>query len=244
MENTALVPFFGDWSAIKPMKDISKADNTIESFVSCVKSGVESWEKAGQIIVALRKSDPLIFERINRSYPFITIDSLEMFYGIGTKSVYPMTLLMPRHVFSVVRGLGYDTQKSLMEEPIQIVTRIAAGKPVIERKSIAKCSKDDIRKAICSRGNIPVEKQVKALTRQQETSVSVALAPKPKVVASPKDIQRVPVSRGLFAIYRNNAGNFCFEKTTARPYNLQRVMLEDGRAVIELAQYPVTNPTQ
>lgn len=210
---------------------------TVDAFIAAVRRGVESWEEAGGILVQLAREDKNIFRKIAHDYPFITIDTLEVFHHIGTKSLYPMTVLLPRHVFPRVREMSYETQKKVCSEPVSVVTRMSGDKPVVIEKGIAKLTADEARKALCRRGNRSVEKQVKALTDGPDWATFTANTPKPV----PATAQRLPKSVGLYSVRRGIGGkDFVFEKTTARPYTLQKIILQHGQAVIELTEYDDT----
>ena len=223
MENKALIKRDGAAVAVeKP---------TVAAFVEAVQAGVQSWETAGRILVALRLEDEDAFKRINKLHPFITMETIEVFYHIGLKAIYPLIVLMPRHVFKALREMKYEAQVECCTKPIDIVSRISGGGPVVLRKPIAQLSADECKKALWRKGNRSVEHQVKAL----ESPVINIDGMLPKPVINP---QRVPVVVGRYAVRRAAAGaGFAFEKTDARPYNVQRILLQTGQAVIELTEY-------
>lgn len=192
---------------------------------------MNSWETAGRIIVQLAREDKNIYQKINHDYPFISTDTLEVFHHIGTKSLYPLAVLLPRHVFSAVRNMSYQHQIEVCNNPVQVVTRMSAEKPVVIRKGVAKLTTDEVKKALGRKGNLSVEVQVRRMTAPPPIA---DMLPKPE---KPASLNRVPKSLGLYSVRRAVGGGFAFEKTTARPYTLQKVILHTGQAVIELCEY-------
>jgi hypothetical protein len=206
---------------------------TIEAFVSALNAGVQQWETAGRILVSLRNNDDDAFKRINKAHPFITIETLEIFYHIGQRTIYPLIVLLPRHAFKALREMKYEQQVELCQKPIEIVSRMSFDKPVVLRKPIAQMSADECKKALWRKGNRSVEHQAKIL---QTPVVDIdGMLPKLKLPSA----ARVPVVVGRYAVLRAAAGaGFAFEKTMANPYNVQRILLEGGQAVIELTEWP------
>ena len=204
---------------------------TIENFVAALNAGIEQWESAGRILVALRQSDGDAFKSINKAYPFITIDTLEVFYHIGTRTIYPLIVLLPRHVFKSLREMKYETQVEICSNPVQVVTRIdREQKPVVMLKPVAQMSAEECKNALWRKGNFSVKHQAEQLQLPPDIN---KMLPKPVV-----DVKRVANVVGRYSVRRAPGGGFCFEKTGANTFMTQRVMLHDGQALIELAEYP------
>jgi hypothetical protein len=206
----------------------------VEEFIRHVTAGVDSWEKAGQVLISLHHENRNVLREINEKYPFITIDSLEIFLHIGQRTLYPLVMLLPRQVLGVVRTMRYDAQKEITTHPVNVVTRCVGDKPVIIRKSVAKLTSEEVKRSLFSRGNRSIEWQLRYL--RNESGLNQALAPESKRL-TPKEVERVPKMVGRFAVRRGIAGSFIFEKTTASKSTNQRIILDGGQAVIELCEY-------
>lgn len=216
----------------------AEAPPSIERFVACINAGVNSWEAAGKILVALRNEDDQIFGRIQKEHPFITLDTLEVFFHIGTRSLYPLAVLLPHSSFKAVREMSYDKQVQICSEPVQIVTRMVGDKPVVVRKPITRMSADECKRSLWRKGNYSVEHQVKQLTTPSIKTIQ-ELLPRKKL---PVNIVRVPQVVGRYVVRRAIGGKFCFEETKATPITTQRILLQEGQAVIELTQYAKEQP--
>lgn len=234
MPNPKLAQDDGDLGFVKPVNPVAQTESvkpTIEMFVTALQAGVNAWEAAGKILVALRREDDEIFKRIQKEHPFVTGDMLEVFWNFGMKTMYPMVALLPRAVFGHVRNMAYEFQVKVCSEPIQVVTRMVGDKPVIVRKPVSRLTADEAKRALWRKGNHTVEHQVKELSATPINTIQ-ELLPKNKTIAprTPKEVARFAVSRGT-------AGTWRFEKTTANPWNTQNVRLECGQCVIVLTEF-------
>lgn len=210
----------------------TEAKPTIENFVICLQAGVNAWEAAGRILVALRREEPDIFKRIVLAHSWITLDSLEVFHSIGLRTFYPMVALLPRNVYNRVRAMPYEIQKKVCVEPIEIVTRMVGDKPVVIRKPVTQLTHAEASRALWRKGNYTVAHQVKQLESPKFKSIQEML-PKnthPVTSRSPKEVARFAVSRG-------GGGTWKFLPTMASSWNSQNVRLESGQAVIVLQEF-------
>ena len=204
-------------------------DVTVARFIAALTSGAKSWQEAGDILVALRNEDEKVFDKILVAHSFLTQEMLEVFYHIGTRSLHPMALLLPKHVFNAVKGMNYDAQAEFQTAPVQVVTRMVGDKPVVVRKPINKLTPQEAKWALCRKGNVSVDKQVKKMA-----ALAVPAAPK----AAPVKVEpRKPVEVARFAVRRGPGGTWAFEKTNANPWTTQNIVLHEGQAVICLTEY-------
>lgn len=185
--------------------------------------------------MSLRNEDEHVFDKIIAAHSFITADLLEIFYHIGTKALHPLAVLLPKHVFAEIRatGMSYEAQEKFLTEPVQVVTRLTGGEPVVVRKPLSKLTKDEARWALCRKGNRSVEKQVIKIKEPAKPAPDLLLPKKEPV----KVVPRAPKPICNYVV-RHTLGGYVFEKTKAAPYSLQRVILLEGKAVIELCGDP------
>ena len=205
------------------------AKPTINEFVAALNAGSDNWQRAGEILVALRREDDNAFHKIVHDYPFVTYDILDVFFQIGIKTLYPLALLLPRHVFSAVRQMRYDAQVKVMSDSIEVVTRQVGDKPAVIRKGIAKLSPDEVKRVLGKKGARPVAKQVALLNTFTPKPVAKP-APPSIAIRTPKEVARFAVSRGV-------GGTWRFERTQARSGAEQRVLLQTGQAIVVLTEY-------
>lgn len=226
----------GDGSIIdaRAVKSVEEKP-TIAQFIEAISAGIKQWEKAGQILVALRRDDPDVFKRIQQEHSFITNDTLEVFHNIGTGSLYPMAVLLPRHQFRAICEMSYDKQVKICHEPVQIVTRMVGDKPVVIRKPVTKMSEAECKQALWRKGNLSVETQVRRLTETPIKTIQELLpkntAPTP-AIRVPKEVKRYAIRLAVGGV------GFCFEQTTACGSHEQRILLHEGQALIVLTEWP------
>ncbi len=228
MENQTTIPIPANGASIV------KADPapTVDQFVDLVGKGGECWILAGELLVKLKGENPNVFREIADAHPFLTVDALEIFYHIGTRSLHPLSLLLPRDIFAKVRTMRFEAQQAVLSAPVEVVSRMSGDMPVIIRKPVSKLTNEEARRALYSRGNIPVKEQIKAIRLEVKAPAIVNTNPTPHMTA-----KRRLISKGKFAISKNPAGSFMFQKTAATPYDLQRVMITGAETVIELCIY-------
>ncbi len=235
MQNQAIIYYTGNRchnQSVNLAAQAEETEPTIAKFIVCINAGVNSWEAAGRILVSLHKQDRDVFKRIQKEHPFINHDMLEIFHHIGTRSLYPMTLMLPRQSFNVVRLMPYEKQVKICAEPVEVVTRIVGDKPVVVRKNVAQMTADECRRALYDKGAYTVDHQVSQMTTMPAKTIQ-ALTPKP----TPSNPERVPKVIGRYIVRRGVGGQIVFEPTGASAYSTQRVILQEGKAIIELAEY-------
>jgi hypothetical protein len=89
-------------------------DQLIQDFASLYKQGIESWIKAGEIIVKLVDSDPHAFEWIIAEYPDFNPTILSRFEKIGRKIIHPKLFLSSAPGTKKLQNLPYSVQEKLI----------------------------------------------------------------------------------------------------------------------------------
>jgi hypothetical protein len=95
----------------------------IGQFCDLVRQGIEAWEKAGALLVALLEEDPNVFEKIiANSVDGLKHEHLLTFERIGRKQLYPRLLLDESYPAKRVLdlGLSFDQQVALCDRPIKV----------------------------------------------------------------------------------------------------------------------------
>lgn len=106
--------------ATKPKLSIEETVS-IETFVVLVKSGIELWSRAGEMLVALVETNPNVYSEIISRNSFITFDMLLAFERMGRKQIYPPLLMDNSHGAKRLLELPYEMQERYAKEPIEIV---------------------------------------------------------------------------------------------------------------------------
>lgn len=125
------------------MKQNSIIQNKIDQFKSLINDGIESWIKAGEILVELVDSDQGIYDAIVARNPQFTYETLSTFEAIGRKEIYPYLLLDGSHGAKKLMEMPYSRQVELYDTTVEVVVD-NGGKLVVEKIKV-----QDLKKAQC-----------------------------------------------------------------------------------------------
>lgn len=103
---------------------------TIAQFVGSLALGLDFIEKAGTQLVAMKKDDFDVFDRIMEECDWLTKDMLECIHNVGMKVLHPKLLLMPKHVYDHVCGLPMAEQEKVVTLPVAVPPPTQEGRPV------------------------------------------------------------------------------------------------------------------
>lgn len=134
-------------------------ETAIAEFSKLVQAGIESWTKAGEILVKLYAADKQVFQKIMASNPAISLDTLLCFLRIGKKEVYPMLLADSSYGAKRLVEMPYDVQVKYAHEPIEVVTEINNGKVVTAKKPVNQLSRSEIQRVFGKRCIHTIEQQ-------------------------------------------------------------------------------------
>jgi hypothetical protein len=120
---------------------------TIADFVDALKCGIESFEKAGRVLVQLIDADPNVVEKILDANPEINGDILETFERIGRKQLYYRLTINESPGVVALRRCPYSEQVKHAHEPIELVI-MRGPKTETLLVSVHAMSPDQARQAI------------------------------------------------------------------------------------------------
>lgn len=205
---------------------LSIEDNvSIETFVVFVKSGIELWTKAGEVLVKLVESNPNVYSQIMASNPAITFEMLMSFERMGRRQIYPPLLMDNSPAAKVLMSLSYELQEKYCNAQLEVLTNWQNGQPIIQKKYLKEMNAKEARLVFDGDGARDIEKQKSILTQ-------------PKVGRKPYG-QNKKFSLGTFLVKTSPSGNVVLEKTDSNVFS-QPVQLhvKDGihQGVIELFQ--------
>jgi hypothetical protein len=103
----------------------------INSFIDLFKVGVDSWIKAGEILVELVEEDPHAYDYIIQQCPQLNAGILGRFEQMGRKSLHPQLLLTSSPGFARLQKLPYSLQERFIEEPIALIVHTEQGTDVL-----------------------------------------------------------------------------------------------------------------
>lgn len=226
-----------------------KTNNEIEAFLTLLRDGIAKWEVAGVMLSTMRKHNPSIYAEIIRREPMITVDMLSTIERIGRKQLHPRLLLNAQLPVKRLMGFPYEEQARLCSEPVDVVVKIVGGKPRIEKKLVRDMSRPELGRVLDTHRVKTVQEQAdeweqpegneewQKMDAKPAASKLAAIAKmdkpaEPIIAPPPVPVNLVTVGRWVI---RKGIGNNCgFERTTATPPDILRIVLEDGVKVIEV----------
>lgn len=132
---------------------------SVETFIVLVRSGIELWTRAGEMLVKLVDSNPNVYAEIIEKNQSITFEMLLAFERMGRRQIYPPLLMDTSPGAQRLLELPYDVQERFCKEPVEIVVGENGSVPVVEKRYIKELSKYEARLAFDERGARPIEEQ-------------------------------------------------------------------------------------
>lgn len=103
------------------MKVVVKNERAGE-LVAAIRSGMESWLKAGEIVVQMMDEDGLTVEEIVENCPGVSDGVVRQFERIGRRMVLPELLPATYAAASRLRCLPYGDQQRLLSDGVELLT--------------------------------------------------------------------------------------------------------------------------
>jgi hypothetical protein len=192
------------------------AEHKIENFIGKVNMGVEWFQDAGKMLVAMLDAYPGVKEDI-MAYRrgWITLDVLNTFELIGRKQLAVEAMFLPRHVLNRLIELPVGQQVNIATKMIPVVTGYRQGRPHVVDKHASDLTRRESGRVIGPSG-------VRTVSAQ-----SVML-----------DNQRKFESMGVYDLTANDDCTFKLTKSTRsrKSHVCQQIRLTDGIAEIELVR--------
>jgi hypothetical protein len=110
---------------------LTSQSSRITAFIDLFKVGVDSWIKAGEILVELVEEDPHSYDYIIQQCPQLNAGILGRFEQMGRKSLHPQLLLTSSPGFARLQKLPYSLQERFIEEPIALIVHTEQGTDVL-----------------------------------------------------------------------------------------------------------------
>ena len=144
----------------------------VNKFIAAYQRGMEAWEEAGKIIVAIVDADPHAIDDIVRLCPALTPSIIHIFERIGRGLLLPALAMDTSAGAARLRELPLSAQKRYETEPVPLVINTQTGTDVllVDVKNMTR----DQAKQVFAKGRIRSEGEQKAwLVEQQSRSVPI-----------------------------------------------------------------------
>jgi hypothetical protein len=184
---------------------VVKKPAQITRFVQLVQAGIQSWEKAGKILVQELEKDPNFKQAVKDASPEISSDLLDTFERIGRKQIYAPLLADSSPASRALLELPYEMQERYFNEPIPVLVGLSKGKQTVQNKKLGDLSRAEVRQ-VFSKGCI----------RTPEEQTWTFPEPKKPVKAATQILEK-PVQVGYFKLDCDGKGNVTVTPTTHDP---------------------------
>lgn len=187
---------------------------SIETFVVLVRSGIELWSRAGEMLVKLVEENPNVYAEIIEKNQSITFEMLLAFERMGRKQIYPPLLMDTSPGAKKLLELPYEMQEKFCKEPVEVVISDNGDSPIVEKRYVKELTGYEARVVFSDE-------------RPRTVSEQVEFKKKHKPQGKPKRTTIKTV--GTFLLKLSPSGAVVIEKSTAT-VGLQSVKLfeKDG----------------
>lgn len=191
-------------------------------FGQLVNEGIEAWSKAGKLLVQMLEAFPEARSTIMQKCPSISLSTLMTFEKIGRRQVSPHLLLESCYAAKKLLSFPVELQERLLQEPIQVVTDVRQGKPVVRKINLRSLTKSEADRAFSDVGLRPESEQAEMI--RKEPDIELSREQLRKIRYGPTKVERVaPVAAaelhgipiGRYSVRLGVGGVVVFEKTKA-----------------------------
>lgn len=146
-------------------KDVST--NQISAFAGFVQAGIDSWRKAGELLVEMIDADPLARKKVMRQCPSISMDILVAFERIGRKQVFPKLLLDASPGSRRLLTLPYVMQEKYCTEKVQVLLQWKPANPHYMEKHVQSLTSMEVEQVFGPAGARTLQEQHEFITAKQ-----------------------------------------------------------------------------
>lgn len=94
---------------------------TVEQFTAAIQRGIEAFEEAGQVLVALIEINPKVKDEILENCPDVTEEMLDTFERIGRRQLFYRLAIHEGPGVKALRRCSYSDQVKYFNEPIPLL---------------------------------------------------------------------------------------------------------------------------
>lgn len=192
--------------------------DSVQEFAALVQSGIDSWTRAGELLVRMAENDHGIYSKIAKAHPSITISMLHAFERIGMKKTYAPLLADASAAGRALMELSFDEQKKYFHEPMEVVISVRGGSNVTKKKRLDELSKHEVRMVFGSGRLHTIDEQAWRFKEIEAVEIQ-----KEKPPAAFVDYKTVEV--GYYVITLNESGEPTIRRAPASMPNAHSIRL-------------------
>jgi hypothetical protein len=139
----------------------------VNKFIEAYQRGMNAWEDAGKIIVAIVDADPHAVDDIVRLCPSLTPSIIHVFERIGRGLLLPALAMDTSAGASKLRELPLSAQKRYESEPVPLVIETDKGTDIL-LVDVKNLTRDQARQ-VFAKGRIRSDGEQKAYLVEQQS---------------------------------------------------------------------------
>lgn len=140
----------------------TQTDPRLLEFCTLVKSGLDSWVKAGELLCAIQADDPDAFGKLVKMQPELSTETLRTFVRLGKREIYPPLLSSGSVGARKLLELPYSEQVRLCAAPINVAV-LKGGEVVIEQRTLCELSRREAEVAFNCKSVRPIKEQMELM---------------------------------------------------------------------------------
>jgi len=101
--------------------------NKIDEFSRCITDGINSWIRAGELVIEILAENPNAVDDICRAVPGLPRDVVYRFEAIGRRDVHPQLLLSAAPGIRKLATMPYSVQCQFVSNPVPFMVETEHG---------------------------------------------------------------------------------------------------------------------
>lgn len=124
----------------------NEQNQKIQEFIEHFQQGVDSWLRAGEIIVELVEADPHVFDYIINRCPNLNAGVLGRFEQMGRKILHPQLLLTTSPGSKALSRMPMSVQQRYITEPVVLIVDTPDGTDtlLVKAKDLTKLQSSQV----------------------------------------------------------------------------------------------------
>lgn len=140
----------------------------VDDFLRAIKSGIDCWRQAGEILCRLVEDDVTVFTKITRRVPWLNTDILLAFQRIGQKQLCPYLLLDGSAGSKKLAYLPYDKQVEIYNtKAVQVAYETLDGSYAVRDSSWHFLTRSEAELVFSESGLRSFDEQVEILKKSK-----------------------------------------------------------------------------
>lgn len=156
----------------------------IDEFLQNFRKGVESWVKAGEVLLKLVDDDPHVYDAILKKEPLLNARILSRMEDMGRRTLHPMLALGGSAGCRALAKLPMSQQERYLKESVPLVVHTPKGDTDVLLVKVQDLTPEQV-KQVFDRDRIRTQGEQKAQLMQDVMHKTSKTSKQPKIVEMP-----------------------------------------------------------